>query len=80
MRGRFRAALAIWRSISGARFQPVKHGEPPPADLGGERVVIVDFSYTRPTLAAMAKEADALIVLDHRDSRASPCGPALRPF
>ncbi|MBX3236071.1 MAG: phosphohydrolase [Nitrospiraceae bacterium] len=61
----FGAAWAIWRRYPEARFQPVKHGEPPPADLGGERVVIVDFSYTRPTLEAMAKEADALIVLDH---------------
>jgi oligoribonuclease NrnB/cAMP/cGMP phosphodiesterase (DHH superfamily) len=33
--------------------------------LRGQRIVIVDFSYARPTLDVMAKEAEALIVLDH---------------
>lgn len=61
----FGAAWAIWKRYPTAKFQSVKHGEPPPARLSGERIVIVDFSYPRPTLEAMAKEAEALIVLDH---------------
>jgi nanoRNase/pAp phosphatase (c-di-AMP/oligoRNAs hydrolase) len=61
----FGAAWAIWTRYPAARFQSVKHGEPPPLNLKGERIVIVDFSYARSTLDAMAKEAEALIVLDH---------------
>jgi oligoribonuclease NrnB/cAMP/cGMP phosphodiesterase (DHH superfamily) len=61
----FGAAWAIWKRYPTAQFQPVKHGEPPPSSLRGQRIVIVDFSYARPTLDVMAKEAEALIVLDH---------------
>jgi uncharacterized protein len=61
----FGAAWAIWKRFPDARFLPVKHGTPPPADLHGERVVIVDFSYSRPVLETMANEAKELLVLDH---------------
>jgi uncharacterized protein len=43
----------------------VKHGLPPPSGLAGKKIVIVDFSYPRPVLEAMAKEAASLLVLDH---------------
>jgi oligoribonuclease NrnB/cAMP/cGMP phosphodiesterase (DHH superfamily) len=43
----------------------VKHGQPPPQDLKDRRVVIVDFSYARPILEAMASETKELLVLDH---------------
>jgi oligoribonuclease NrnB/cAMP/cGMP phosphodiesterase (DHH superfamily) len=61
----FGAAWAIWRRFPQARFVPVKHGNPPPDGLEGERVVIVDFSYSRETLELMAKKANELLVLDH---------------
>ncbi len=61
----FGAAWAIWRQYPHARFIPVKHGNPPPADLKDQRVVIVDFSYSRQILEAMAAETDALLILDH---------------
>lgn len=61
----FGAAWAIWRRFSEARFVPVKHGSPPPAALEGQRVLIVDFSYARETLESMARETEALLVLDH---------------
>ena len=61
----FGAAWAIWKRFPSARFVPVKHGYPPPPDLAGRRVVIVDFSYPRATLEAMAGEAASLLVLDH---------------
>ncbi len=61
----FGAAWAIWKRYPHAQYLPVKHGEPPPGNLRGQRVVIVDFSYARPTLEIMAKEAEALVVLDH---------------
>lgn len=61
----FGAAWAIWKRYPEARFLAVKHGEPPPEQLAGERIVIVDFSYPRPILERLAKEAMSLLVLDH---------------
>jgi len=61
----FGAAWAIWRRYPKAEYRPVKHGEAPPTNLAGHHVVIVDFSYARPTLEAMAKDAASLVVLDH---------------
>lgn len=61
----FGAAWAIWKQFPNAHFIPVKHGNPPPADLKDQRVVIVDFSYARPVLEAMASETKELLILDH---------------
>jgi uncharacterized protein len=61
----FGAAWAIWKQFPSARFIPVKHGNPPPPELTTQRVVIVDFSYDRPTLEQLASETQALLVLDH---------------
>ncbi len=61
----FGAAWAIWKKFPSARFLPVQHGHPPPSDLKDCRVVIVDFSYARATLEAMASETKELLVLDH---------------
>jgi hypothetical protein len=61
----FGAAWALWREFPSARYVPVKHGNPPPDGLTGQRVVIVDFSYSRPQLESMADAAESLLVLDH---------------
>ena len=61
----FGAAWALWKKFPGASFLPVKHGQPPPSDLKDRRVVIVDFSYTRPILEAMAADTKELLILDH---------------
>lgn len=61
----FGAAWAIWRRFPQARFVPVKHGTPPPDGLEGQRVVIVDFSYSRETLESMVRQTSELLVLDH---------------
>ena len=61
----FGAAWAIWKRYPSAEFIPADHGFPPPVSCAGRRVVIVDFSYSRPILEEMAKEATALQVLDH---------------
>jgi oligoribonuclease NrnB/cAMP/cGMP phosphodiesterase (DHH superfamily) len=61
----FGAAWAIWNQFPNARFVPVKHGNSPPPELTAQRVVIVDFSYDRPTLERLASETQALLVLDH---------------
>lgn len=61
----FGAAWALWKKFPSASFLPVKHGHPPPLDLKDRRVVIVDFSYARSILEAMASETKELLVLDH---------------
>jgi len=61
----FGAAWAIWRQFPAAQFVPVKHGNPPPDGLNGQRVVIVDFSYSRQILESMARQTNELLVLDH---------------
>ncbi len=61
----FGAAWAIWKRFPGARFIPVKHGEPPPTGLSGLHVVMADFSYPREILDRLAREAKSFQVLDH---------------
>jgi len=61
----FGAAWAIWKKFPSATFTPVKHGLPPPSGLAGKKIVIVDFSYPRPVLEDLAKDAGSLLVLDH---------------
>lgn len=61
----FGAAWALWKRFPSAQYTPVKHGTPPPQDLAGRSVLIVDFSYPRPTLEALAESTKHLAVLDH---------------
>ncbi len=61
----FGAAWAIWKKFPSAQFTAVKHGFPPPPDLAGRHIVMVDFSYDRATLDTIAKDAASLFVLDH---------------
>jgi len=62
----FTAAWAVWKKLQGtAEYRPVNYGQPPPDDLAGRDVVIVDFSYPRDALIAMHKIAKSLLVLDH---------------
>jgi len=61
----FGAAWAIWRQFPQSQFIPVKHGNPPPDGLNGQRVVIVDFSYARETLESIRRQTSELLVLDH---------------
>lgn len=61
----FGAAWALWKRVPSARFIPVKHGVSPPEGLAGQHVLIVDFSYERATLEAIARQAASVLVLDH---------------
>jgi len=61
----FGAAWAVWKRFPAAQFIPVKHGCPPPSGLAGRHILIVDFSYARATLEAIAAESASLLVLDH---------------
>ena len=48
-----------------ARFIPVKHGFPQPEGIDEQHVVMVDFSYPRDTILAMADRTASLQILDH---------------
>jgi uncharacterized protein len=61
----FGAAWAIWKKFPATQFIPVEHGNPPPGTLARRHVVVVDFSYPRPTLERIAADAASLLVLDH---------------
>ena len=61
----FGAAWALWKRFPRARYIPVKHGFPPPDTLNNRHVLMVDFSYHRETIEALAKQAASLYILDH---------------
>lgn len=61
----FGAAWAAWMALGDtASYQPVSYGKPLPELPDGARVYIVDFSFPRDVLIALAARCD-LTVLDH---------------
>lgn len=66
----FTAAWAFWRwgpGGRGATYVPAKYGEEPPL-VRGRDVWILDFSYPRQTLVAMAADAERIRVFDHHET------------
>ncbi len=61
----FGAAWALWKRFPQARFVPVKHGFPQPSGLDDQHVVMVDFSYPRADILALADCTASLQILDH---------------
>lgn len=61
----FGAAWALWKRFPEARFVPVKHGFPQPEGLDQQHVVMVDFSYPRADILALADRTASLQILDH---------------
>jgi hypothetical protein len=63
----FAAAWVVRQALGadGVEFHPGVYGRDPPA-VAGRDVILVDFSYKRPVLDAMAKTANSILVLDHR--------------
>jgi hypothetical protein len=53
-----------------ADYVPVNYGQPPP-DVTGREVYILDFSYKRPIMEALAAQAETLVVLDHHKTAAA---------
>lgn len=62
------SALAAWLKFGdeGHRYIAVTHGKPPPPEVAGQDVLIVDFSYPRDILLAM--KARSILILDHHIS------------
>lgn len=66
----FGAAWAVRSALGEAvEFYPGVYQKPPP-DVTGKRVVMVDFSYKRPALEQMARDAQSILILDHHKSAA----------
>lgn len=62
------SALAVWMKLGdpGNSYIPVIHGKPPPKEVTGEDVLIVDFCYPRDILLNMG--AKSILILDHHIS------------
>lgn len=61
----FGAAYAVWKRFGDeVIYLPAQYGDPLP-EVAGKHVVIVDFSYKRPTLEALARDAHSILILDH---------------
>jgi uncharacterized protein len=67
----FGAAWAVRHALGSdaVEFHPGVYGQSPP-EVAGRDVVLVDFSYKRPVLEAMAAAARSLLILDHHKSAA----------
>jgi oligoribonuclease NrnB/cAMP/cGMP phosphodiesterase (DHH superfamily) len=50
---------------SDAKYKPVQYGDPPPRNVAGREVYILDFSYRRDVLLELKEQAGWLLVLDH---------------
>jgi hypothetical protein len=60
------SAWAAWKSLGdGAVYLPVQYGEPIPETPPGGVVYVVDFSYDRGTLIALAQRSNRVVVIDH---------------
>lgn len=60
----FTAAWVVWRALGEIDFHPGIYGEAPP-DVTGRDVIMVDFSYKRPVIDAMAVTCRTMLILDH---------------
>lgn len=68
----FTAAWAVWRALGDeAEYRAVNYGQEPPfAEAAGRRVILVDFSYPRNKLEALADVANRVKVYDHHKTAA----------
>src|SRR3990167_6479346 len=63
----FTAAWAVWTVLGDeAEYRAVNYGQPIPTDTTGRRVILVDFSYPRTLMDALA-DRSAQVEVDDRD-------------
>lgn len=72
----FGAAWAVRHALgeSNVDFHPGVYQDPPP-DVTGRDVILVDFSYKRPVLDAMAAVANSIVIIDHHKTAADDLAP-----
>ncbi|WP_408586466.1 hypothetical protein [Novosphingobium sp.] len=73
----FTAAWAAWRRWPDAQFIGANYGQQAP-DVAGKNVLIVDFSYKRPELEALAQIAASIVILDHHKTARDDLEPFAR--
>lgn len=73
----FTAAWAAWRRWPDAQFVGANYGQPAP-DVAGKHVLIVDFSYKRADLDALAQVAASIVILDHHKTARDDLEPFAR--
>jgi oligoribonuclease NrnB/cAMP/cGMP phosphodiesterase (DHH superfamily) len=75
----FTAAWVVWKWYGAGQvdFHAATHGDPPP-EVEGRDVYVVDFSYPRPVIEAMARHAKKLTVLDHHITAAQELEGVIR--
>jgi uncharacterized protein len=75
----FTAAWVVWKWYGAGQveFHAATHGEPPP-EVGDREVSVVDFSYPRPVIEAMAQHAKKLTVIDHHITAAQELEGVIR--
>ena len=65
----FGAAWAVRHALGDDNVEFFEgHYNRPSPDVAGRNVVMVDFSYKRPVLEEMAKQANSILILDHHKS------------
>lgn len=75
----FTAAWAVWRALGEIDFHPGLYGEAPP-DVTGRDVIMVDFSYKRPVIDAMAATCRTMLILDHHKTAEGDLAGIERPY
>ena len=61
----FGAAYAVWKRLGDkAEYIPMQHGQEPP-EVTGREVTFLDFSFPRPIIQAMQRQAKHLTIVDH---------------
>ena len=73
----FTAAWAAWRRWPDAEFVGSNYGLAAP-DVAGKHVLIVDFSYKRADLDALAQLAASIVILDHHKTARDDLEPFAR--
>lgn len=69
----FSSAWAVWKVHPEWVFHPGTHGNLPP-DVTGKDVYLLDFSYKRPIIEEMLKQANRITILDHHLSALNDVG------
>ena len=66
----FSAAWVLWKKFGDkAVYYPAIHQNPFPKEVKGKDVYLVDICYSEKTMAALKKEANKVVVLDHHVSQ-----------
>lgn len=73
----FGAAWVVRRAIPDCEFHAgIYQNEPP--DVRGRDVILVDFSYKRPVLEAMARVSASLLIIDHHKTAIDELGDLMQ--